>query len=102
MNLHKPLDVFGLIADSILNYAIDHYGEYNDSIAFYNAWLLSEAQREGFPMGETEALDFALKIISSCISAPLELLLIDRETERMFDSVQLGKEIYRKERGLPQ
>lgn len=95
----KPLDVFGLIANSILNYGIKHYGKYNDEIEFYNAWIRDEANYAGYPMGRIDTLEFALTQIKGTIGAPLHLLLLDQEAEAMFDSVLTGERRFRREKG---
>jgi len=99
VNNHKPLDLRGLIANSILEYAIEVYGRFDDSFAFYNAWLFDVARKRGYPMGDSENFEFAIAIISSCIHAPLNLLKIDQEVERMFDSRILGELNFRNGRG---
>ena len=76
----KKLGVQSQIADSILRYVIEHYGE-TDVIFLYNNWLNEVASESGYPMAEPQLVGYALEQFEACVATPKQHLVICKEIE---------------------
>ena len=80
MEKQKILGIKSQIADSIMRFVIENYGE-TDVMKLYNVWLQSAAPAYNVYLKDIENVKYALMQFEAHTATPLEHLIICRNIE---------------------